>query len=413
MKSIFAANRSVNGTGSVNTDHSVGVERVSKRAILLFLLLIGFYSAASTTESATNSAEELVTFYPTYGYQQSGQWIIPIRLWVHEKPDLIRRNLAVAARKYLAEKAGVDNLREYEKKLFAQRTEGFIADSESRERVVFEFDQDPEHHRYHLTNGSGESKTDRNGGLEGAIQLSEAAAQRLLKAQESNNGWLRFHTVSDNHWGIGFVRLIPPTGGLSVISDIDDTIKITGIPEGEDVVLRNTFFRDFVAAPCMAQMYRGFGEQAVFHYVSGGPWQMYEPLANFLFSEQAGFPRGSVHMKNVRTNPFEKESYQDIWTLIANGSQQVTFEQKVSQISSLLTRFPGREFILIGDSGEKDPEVFREIRERFPSRVRQILIRMVTADTTSNPDRYAGMTLVPNSVTAPHSCEEIINGAVQ
>jgi phosphatidate phosphatase APP1 len=140
---------------------------------------------------------------------------------------------------------------------------------------------------------------------------------------------------------------------------------------------------------------------------------MYQPLADFLFSEQAGFPRGSVHMKNVRTNPFEKESYRDIWTLIANGSQQATFDQKVAQISLLLTRFPERKFILIGDSGEKDPEVFNEIRRKFPSRIRQILIRSVTADAADNPARYSGMTLIPHNASASYSCSEVIIRAVQ
>lgn len=405
------AKHTIDGTGFFPSSLLAGVHPISKEIILLVLLLLGFSSATSATESSShgaNSAEELVIFYPTYGYRQDGRWIIPIRLWVHEEPDLVRRQLATAARHYLADKAGIDDLSGPEKRLFAERTKGFIADSESRERVVFVFDQDPEQHEYRITNGDGESKTDRNGGLEGSISLSERSAERLLEAQHSNRGWLRFHTVSDNHHGIGHVRLIPPTG-LSVISDIDDTIKITGIPEGESVVLRNTFFRDFSAAPCMAQMYRDFGSDTAFHYVSGGPWQMYQPLADFLFSEQTGIPRGSVHMKNVRTNPFEKESYQDIWRLVANGSQQATYDQKVSQITMLLTRFPQREFILIGDSGEKDPEVFREIREKFPSRVRGIIIRMVTGDAAEDPARYAEMTLIPQNIPASHSCDGGIN----
>jgi hypothetical protein len=37
-------------------------------------------------------------------------------------------------------------------------------------------------------------------------------------------------------------------------------------------------------------------------------------------------------MKNLRTNPFEAESYKDFWTLIANGSMQATFDQKMAQI---------------------------------------------------------------------------------
>jgi hypothetical protein len=381
--------------------------------MLLFLLLLCFSaSATDSSPPASNSAEERVTFYPTYGYQRNGEWILPFRIWVHEKPDLLRRKLAETAITYIAERAGISNPSDVERERFKSRTEGFVADSESLERVVFEFDNDPEHQQFYITNDDGYSRTDRNGSLEGSIKLSATTAARLLAAQQSDNRWLRFHTISDNHHGVGYVRLIPPNG-LSVISDIDDTIKMTGIPEGEGVVLRNTFFREFAAAPCMAQMYRRFGENTAFHYVSGGPWQMYHPLADFLFSKRIGFPRGSVHMKNVRTNPFEMGSYQDIWTLIANGSRQTTFDQKVAQISILLTHFPNREFILIGDSGEKDPEVFREIKEKFPSRIRQILIRQVTTDSADNPARFAGMTLVPQGEPAPHACDDVINTTVQ
>jgi glutathione peroxidase-family protein len=379
--------------------------------LLLAALLCGLTPAFSAQSQDANNAEERVTFYPTYGYQQDSDWIIPIRIWVHEKPDLARRKFAEAARIYIGKKAGITDPSEEQKRRFENRTRGFIADSESRERVVFVFDNDPDQQSYRISNGEGEDHTDRNGGLEGSIRISKTTAARLLQAQQSNNGWLRFRAVSDDHWGIGYVRLIPPAG-VSVISDIDDTIKITGIPEGEAVVLRNTFFREFAATPCMAPMYNGFGESTAFHYVSGGPWQMYQPLADFLFSEQAGFPRGSLHMKNLRTNPFAKESYQDIWRLVANGSQQATFDQKVAQIRSLLTRFPGRKFILIGDSGEKDPEVFAQIRREFPSQIEQIIIRAASADRVS-PARLEGMTLIPYQVSAPASCSAVVNQAAR
>jgi hypothetical protein len=401
-------------TNETNNPEKRSVPFAPAVAPLVFLVVI-FGSGITSTEDSPHSdqlAEEQVTFYPTYGYQQNSDWIIPIRIWVHENPDLLERKLASAARTYLAKKAGITDPSATQKDLFADRSAGFIADSESREQVVFKFDKDPEQREFKISNGAGKEKTDRNGHLEGSISISTTVAERLLKAQQSADGWLRFRAVSDNHYGVGHVRLIPPTG-LSVISDIDDTVKVTGIPEGEAVVLNNTFFREFTAAPCMAQLYDGFGKNTAFHYVSGGPWQMYQPLADFLFSEQAGFPRGSVHMKNVRTNPFEKESYQDIWALIANGSKQVTFDQKVAQISTLLTRFPGRQFILIGDSGERDPEVFKEIREKHPSQVNKIIIRLVTEDVANDPARYSGMTLIPQSMPASHSCAEIVNRALQ
>ena len=196
-----------------------------------------------------------------------------------------------------------------------------------------------------------------------------------------------------------------------MISDIDDTIKITGIPAGKRVVLMNTFFREFSAVPCMADLYRSFGEDVAFHYVSGGPWQMYQPLANFLFADPPGFPKGSFHMKNVATNLLEKKTYEEIGAFIASGSQQATFDQKISQIRTIMNHFPGRTFTLLGDSGEKDPEVFRQIREEFPARVREIIIRVLADEDAENLGRLDNVTLIPADQNTDESCSEYVEAA--
>ncbi len=61
-------------------------------------------------------------------------------------------------------------------------------------------------------------------------------------------------------------------------------------------------------------------------------------------------------------------------------------------------RFPKRRFILIGDSGEKDPEVYREIQRRFPAQVQEIMIRDVTNALANDPARLEGMTVIPASI---------------
>ena len=369
-------------------------------------------SAGDGDWSGGDAAEKRVTFYPTYGYRQDGGWVIPLLIWVHEAPGLTQQGLVKVARAYIAGKAGIDELSESDKAMFERRSEDFIADSKSRESVKFRFDDDPEKQVFTLDSGGERSTTNLNGRIEGIVKLDEATAVRLLAAQQSTQGWLRLHPVSKEHWGAGSVRLISPTGH-SVISDIDDTIKITNIPAGEGAVLLNTFFREFTAVPCMPWLYRSLGEDVAFHYVSGGPWQMYQPLSGFLFADPPGFPEGSFHMKNVRMNLFEKETYQDIWTLVVSGSQQATFDQKVSQIRTIMNHFPGRTFTLIGDSGERDPEVFRQIREEFPVQVREILIRMVPGAEPGRPDRLRGMTRIPATQHTDESCSGFVRAAGQ
>ncbi|MBE7444257.1 MAG: App1 family protein [Planctomycetia bacterium] len=62
-------------------------------------------------------------------------------------------------------------------------------------------------------------------------------------------------------------------------------------------------------------------------------------------------------------------SWEDLQGLVTN--ENATFEQKLAQISEIMQKFPERKFILVGDSGEKDPEVYREIKKRFSDQVQK------------------------------------------
>ncbi|MGH7454741.1 MAG: phosphatidate phosphatase App1 family protein, partial [bacterium] len=175
------------------------------------------------------SDEEQVTFYPTYGYQEGMGWRIPMRIWVHEPRSLIESAITKLV-------AGIGNLDPKETSNFRSRIADFVADDESGEKVIFKFDHDPDDEEYRVQGDDGAfPATDLNGLIEGCITLSEAKAEKLLRRQNSQNGWLTFHAVSMEYSGVGRVRLILPSG-RSVISDIDDTIKITDIPAGMEEV---------------------------------------------------------------------------------------------------------------------------------------------------------------------------------
>ena len=153
--------------------------------------------------------------------------------------------------------------------------------------------------------------------------------------------------MSAEHTGTGRVRLIGPTG-VSVISDIDDTIKVTEIPAGIQVVLTNTLYRDFVPTTELRGKYESGGDVA-FHYVSGGPWQLYRPLATFLIGGRH-FPEGSFHMKTLAASMRKPvTSFEHLARFVMPDG---TFQHKVTEITKIMERFPGRRFVLIGDSGE-------------------------------------------------------------
>lgn len=356
-------------------------------------------------ESNMSAGKKVVTFYGSYGYSSGEGWHLSLPFWVAKSPDTIRQLTGKGARRLLQSKAGIAELSDAEKKIFEKHVEGFIADSESRERVSIVFDNDPQNTLYKLAADDGEPKTDRNGNLDAKLTLSQERAEELLTAQNSTEGWLRFHAVSNGHWGSGQIRLISRSG-ISVISDIDDTIKDTGITLGHETVLVNTFFRQFRQVPCMSLYYNALGADTVFHYVSGAPWQLYTPLADFLFQFEDRFPLGSMHMKNVRTNLTESESYQDIGKLLKDGSQQTTYHQKIQQISTILEHFPERQFVLVGDSGERDPEVFSDIRERFRQQVNRIVIRDVNHSSEQHPERLEGMSIISNDEDQQIVCDQ-------
>ena len=324
--------------------------------------------------------KEDVTFYPTYGYREGDDWIIPVRIWVHESRRLTEGLVKLLAKNF-------SRAKNCEQENLATRIADIVADSESREMVVFKFDNDPEEKEWRVQTVDGNHpKSDLNGIIKGFIKLSHARALTLLKAQSAKNEWLTFRAISKDHSGIGRIRLIWREG-LSVISDIDDTIKITEIPAGGKVVVRNTFFRDFAVAPEMVSRYRALGT-ASFHYVSGGPWQLYGPLSDFL--EKEGFPEGTFHMKSVPKNLLSPATWKDLLKLVGDA----TVKQKIAQIGEIMSRFPERKFILVGDSGEHDSEVYRHLRDIFGDQVKEIWIRDVVNERCANPVRFDGMTII-------------------
>ena len=327
--------------------------------------------------------QEFVTFYRAYGFLEGDVWRIPLRACVHERRPLESLLERLAAELNVSRGEGLAN--------FQRRFRGFVADSESRERVALRFDEDPAQKDRPIADGTGGmAQTDRNGLVEGTITLSRHEADLLAERQGSGNGWLTFRASSRGHDGVGHVQLIPPTG-VSVVSDIDDTVKETHIPAGANEVIHNTFFRPFVAAATMADMYRGM--DATFHYVSGGPFQLYEPIAEFLFGTEAGFPAGTLHMKVITKDLLSISTWNAISRLLINPD--ATFLHKTAEIAQLMRRFPRRSFVLIGDSGEHDPEVYSHLRKQFSSQVQEIRIRDVIDARTNNPARLEGMTVIP------------------
>lgn len=179
------------------------------------------------------------------------------------------------------------------------------------------------------------------------------------------------------------VKVTEPRG-VSVISDIDDTIKHSGIGNGAKDIFRNVFIRDLhdLTIRGVREWYNCMAEKNTkFHYVSNAPWQLYPVLTSFF--ALAGLPKGTFHLKQY------------------NGMLQGIFEpvaeRKKGTLDKILQDFPERRFILIGDSGEADLELYTEIVLANPGRVLGVFIRDVTTvtpqgffDASQNPLKQRG-----------------------
>jgi phosphatidate phosphatase APP1 len=197
--------------------------------------------------------------------------------------------------------------------------------------------------------------------------------------------WLDYTVLTRNDDPPAFMGsvLALPGQGLSVVSDIDDTIKHTQVRNRREMLL-NTFARQFTAVPGMAEWMQQCSSAEAstsFHYVSGGPEQLYPVIAQFL-QEQA-FPQGTVHLRTV---DLSREVF-------ASGTG--TRAHKLRVIGQLLDDFPQRRFVLVGDSGEQDPETYAEIARGHRERIVAVLIRNVTDEGAESPRYAAAMRDLP------------------
>ena len=156
-----------------------------------------------------------------------------------------------------------------------------------------------------------------------------------------------------------------------MISDFDDTVKITHAADRAKM-MDQSLFQDFTPVAGMPELYAAWASQGVaFHFVSSSPWHLYEPIDEFLSAHS--FPPRSVSLKHFR--------FKD--TTLLNLFKKGT-ETKPAQILPIIQSYPQREFILIGDSGEQDPEVYAGIYRQVPERIRHIYLHNVTAAKRSD-----------------------------
>jgi hypothetical protein len=155
----------------------------------------------------------------------------------------------------------------------------------------------------------------------------------------------------------GLLSTAPAIAGIRVVSDIDDTTKITDVGDPLAMVLNGLFSKK--AFTGMQEFYSSLASSRgySFDYVTGAVDLLRFRAKRFL--RAGGFPEGELHTKE-------------------NFGGVGVREHKTRVLRALFARYPDDLFILVGDDTQADFEVYDDLFRSFPDRVLSIYIRRVT-----------------------------------
>lgn len=163
---------------------------------------------------------------------------------------------------------------------------------------------------------------------------------------------------------------------LGVISDIDDTVKLTGVVGDKRELMKKLLTGDIDSwnIPSVVRWYQQLSTQcnATFHYVSNSPWQLFTLIHSYF--EQAKMPHGSMHLKQYSGN-------------IIGSLMEPSSSRKSKSLVKILEDFPRKNFICVGDSGEQDLEAYVDLAAKYPERIKGIYIRAVPNSFSFVDDR--------------------------
>lgn len=195
--------------------------------------------------------------------------------------------------------------------------------------------------------------------------------------------------------------LVPGTRArFGMISDIDDTVIQTGATSllrmARTLFLENAKTRQPFAG--VAAFYKVLQEDAdgvpinPLFYVSSSPWNLYDMLIEYL--EHQKIPLGPLLLQDYGISD----------SVFIHAAHD---QHKTDRINMILTRYPDLPFVLIGDSGQRDPEIYSSIVANHPGRILAIYIRDVTTDERDHEVRVlsdrvtkSGVPMIPCLDTA-------------
>lgn len=187
----------------------------------------------------------------------------------------------------------------------------------------------------------------------------------------------------------GLVLVPPEESSFGVISDIDDTIIQTGITNLFDTLgntlLKNARTRlpfegvkEFYTALQVGSTGKIFNP---LFYISNGPWNLFDFLDEFIKVNK--IPLGPILLRDFgldRDKTFADDHH------------------KIKKITNILNKYSELPFVLLGDSGEKDPEIYERVCQLFPDRIKAVYIRDVTSEPRDSKVRKIAADVTSNGI---------------
>jgi phosphatidate phosphatase APP1 len=193
-----------------------------------------------------------------------------------------------------------------------------------------------------------------------AVTDSEGYFNVEFEAPGLSPGWHEIQLEVDGAAAAETGKVLVPAADadFGVISDIDDTVIESDVTRKLRMLVKLAFSNAHTRKPFegVAAFYRALHrDRNPFFYVSKSPHNLYSPLVEFLQHQQ--LPAGPL--------------------LLRDFGARMSKDHKTRSIEKILTTYPALPFVLVGDSGEQDPEIYADILRRFPERIRVIYIRSV------------------------------------
>lgn len=196
--------------------------------------------------------------------------------------------------------------------------------------------------------------TDANGHFEACVKVPYKPSVVQVKAATDET----IFTFQD--------IMLVSNDGIGLISDIDDTVKMTGVIGDKRELLSTLLLKDVSLwkIPSVISWYDNLSkEQGIsFHYVSNSPWQLFSTINQYF--KESDLPVGSVHLKQYTGN-------------IISALMEPSTSRKKIALARIIDDFSQKKFICVGDSGEWDLEAYVDLAKTYPNRVAAIYIRYV------------------------------------